>query len=954
MAKDANELSSTDDVEERRRLKEIFVGALDLRGQALADYLGEACNDDSQRREIELMVDAYREAGSFLEVTQAAPPAAEPSLEGRRVGPYRIDRVIGQGGMGRVYLASRCDGAYQGEVAIKTVRAGFQGQDALPRFRNERQILARLDHPHIAKLLDGGQTEDGIHYIVMEYVDGEPIDHYCDRHRLAVRERLELFRGVCDAVFQAHRSLVVHRDLKPSNILVTRDGSPKLLDFGIAKWLDPGPEAITVTAGSARPMTPGYAAPEQIRGEPITTATDVYALGVVLYELVTGVRPFRPAKHSKIPALNQLAGMICEQAPEKPSSVIFTAGDPTPETLSEVRDGDPTKLRRRLTGDVDTLILKAMSKEPERRYASAERLSDDIRRHLNELPIRARPETAAYRFAKFVRRSPLLAATGALVAWLAVGLVLLTVEVSRQRDRAEAQAARAGEVMAFTLDLFKGTDPAENRGAETTLREFLDLAAAKIPDRLRDRPEVRATILDMIGSMYLRLGEYTSSRPLLEEALSIRRDRSDTDSGDLADSMDVMADTFYSLDRFDDAEELYREAVALRREVADPELLALSLNNFGLFLADRGKLDEAEASIQESLGLMRASRPEDDPELATVKSSLASLLHRQGKLEQATELLEQVLSTNLRVLGEDQPDLSIDRHNLGQLLLESGRFTDAEPLLERAAHDAQRLLGREHPTAWALARSYSHLLHKRGKPEQARQVLVAALPPDGNSLGPKDLRSLHSRLGHLSLDLGDLERAEAHRNALVEWVKGIRESRSSTQFQHLEGRLLSALGLHAKAIHILEPLHTRRREELGDHLLVADTLMTLGRAEEAWAQAGEPAGAPDLRAVMARYRAALELRTRLLPDGHPDLAEPLMALARIHFMLGEPEPAERRSRQARELISDQLAPEAPLLLELAQLEAQLAGATQSSTWPESLAAQKGRSTAPSGPVSTPK
>jgi eukaryotic-like serine/threonine-protein kinase len=315
---------------------------------------------------------------------------------GRRIGPYRVLREIGRGGMGSVYLAARADDAFQKLVAIKIIRRGLDTDDVLRRFRSERQILATLDDPNITRLLDGGTTDDGLPYFVMEYVEGEPIDQYCDARKLNITERLKLFQGVCAAVSYAHQNLVIHRDIKPGNVLVTKEGLPRLLDFGIAKLLAPGAGHRTTTM--LRPLTPEFASPEQVRGELVTTASDVYSLGVRLYQLLTGRRPYRAATGTAA----EIEAAICDEEPEKPSLAITRCGktastlgaSPSPEAVSATREGTRDKLRRRLAGDLDNIVLLALRKEPQRRYASANQLSEDIGRHLTSLPVIARPDTA--------------------------------------------------------------------------------------------------------------------------------------------------------------------------------------------------------------------------------------------------------------------------------------------------------------------------------------------------------------------------------------------------------------------------------------------------------------------------------------------------------------------------------------------------------------------------------
>jgi serine/threonine protein kinase len=440
------------------QIRQVFDGALERPAKDRAAYLRVLCaRDDELRREVETLLRSSDEAGEFLETPAAhlsqfisRDPGFDDDTgeypEGYRVGPYQFVRRIGRGGMGAVWLANRFDQEYRKQVAIKMVKRGMDSQEILRRFRTERQVLANLDHPNIARLIDGGSTPDGLPYLVMEYVEGTPIDQYCERRKSSISERLHLFRAVCSAVHYAHQNLVVHRDIKPSNILVA-DGVPKLLDFGIAKLLSPDGVTLDLaqTRPEMRPMTLDYASPEQIRGEPITTATDVYTLGVLLFRLLTGNMPYGPSRGSQ--AAMQHA--ICEKEPLRPSSLVLSndsAGVPEAtqkmEVASESRDKARKRLRKKLSGDLDNIILMALRKEPHRRYLSVEQFSEDIGRYLERRPVIARLDTPGYQFAKFVRRN-----AGGVAAAVVIGVALISIAiVSRHSEIVNAAARRQAEL----------------------------------------------------------------------------------------------------------------------------------------------------------------------------------------------------------------------------------------------------------------------------------------------------------------------------------------------------------------------------------------------------------------------------------------------------------------------------------------------------------------------------
>lgn len=462
--------------ERHHEIRACYEAALELEPAAREAFLDRECQGDEDiRQEVERLLSARERVPGFLAgpLLGPAPPAFDPivnpaqGMEGRQLHAYKLIREIGQGGMGSVYLAERTDGAYTKQVAIKLVRPGMNSAEFLERFRHEREILASLDHPNIARLIDGGSTEEGVPYFVMEYVEGQPINRWCDDRKLNVSQRLELFRKVCDAVQYAHQHLVVHRDLKPGNILVTAEGEVKLLDFGIAKLVVPEqmgnlPATLTMTPL----MTPQYASPEQVKGDAISTLTDVYSLGVVLYELLTGHRPY----HLLRAAMHEMARVIAEEEPTRPSDVVVTTEERmegeqeeppvTPETVSEVREGGLNRLRKRLQGDLDSILLTALRKEPSRRYSSVESFSEDLRRHLENRPVSAREDSLWYRASRFVHRHPVGVATGVAIAVFLGGAILTALWQMRISLEAGGQKLSGREILAPQLVLWACLAPA--------------------------------------------------------------------------------------------------------------------------------------------------------------------------------------------------------------------------------------------------------------------------------------------------------------------------------------------------------------------------------------------------------------------------------------------------------------------------------------------------------------
>jgi serine/threonine protein kinase/Flp pilus assembly protein TadD len=668
-------------------------------------------------------------------------PSRQPE---RRIGPYRVLRELGHGGMGTVYLAARDDDQFQKTVAIKVVR-GLDSAEVVRHFRRERQILAGLEHPNVARLLDGGTTDDGLPYLVMQHVEGQPIDRFCDERRLTVRERLQLFQGVCAAVEHAHRNLVVHRDIKPANILVTAEGVPKLLDFGIAKLLNPE-IAGQVPTGTGLSMTPDYASPEQARGGPITTATDVYSLGVVLYELLTGHRPYRLKSREPLEVLKA----ICEEEPEKPSTAVTredraqlpggAARPTTAEAVSRTREGTPDRLRRRLRGDLDNIVMMALRKEPQRRYGSVEALSEDLRRYLEGLPVKAHKATAWYRTSKFLRRHAFGVAAAAAVLVLSLGfavtMAVLEGRVARERDRAEKQAARARAINAFLLETLGSANPIEGRGRDTTVLEALRLAAGKLDGAFPGQPDVEAGVRHTIGVTYLRLGRYDEAEPMLRSAVRLLAEHSGEDSPDLPEALSALG--IVRQDRGDlvEAEALMRRSLAAARrhrtgaEAGQDETDILA--NLALVLQERNQWDEAERIMRDILAHDRKVLPPDHPNLALDLNNLGILLVRRGRPTQSEPLLREAVAI-LEKAGN--AGLSIALGNLGEALCESGRCAEAEPILARGVDLGAAQLGDESQDLAKVRVKYGTCLLKLQRYGAAEAQALAALPVMRGSLG---------------------------------------------------------------------------------------------------------------------------------------------------------------------------------------------------------------------------
>ncbi len=546
------------------KIKEILDQALDLPAAKRAAYLDETCPDEEWRAEIEDYLALEDDIGDFIEEPVAdllAEQAAE-GREGQEVGPYRLVRPIGHGGMGRVYLAVRADEAYQQEVAVKILKRGLDTDEIVARFRRERQILANLEHPNIARIIDGGSTADGLPYFVMEHVEGTPIHHYCQAHRLSVDERLRIFRRVCETVHVAHQNLIVHCDLKPSNILVDADGKPKLLDFGIAKLLRPDGSDTTLTRLGGRLGTPRYASPEQTVGGSITTASDVYSLGVVLYELLAGEPPGLASEAPTPGTVGPVASPYATQpvparpAMVKPSTAVRRALKRTTEKLEGEERRRLEQLRRKLRGDLDNIVLKATQPEPGRRYGSAAELGEDLGRHLDKLPVRARPDTFFYRAGRFARRHPIGLTAALLIFALLVMLGLQVQHTWAQRERARGML----ETFVVLIDSIDATTSVVSSERAFQMLQELELGLG--PDSILD-PHDHALILNRMARMYRHYEFLSEARRAHERSLQIRRQSPDLSPEDLAEGLSDLGAVLVDQEEYAEAEAILREALEI-------------------------------------------------------------------------------------------------------------------------------------------------------------------------------------------------------------------------------------------------------------------------------------------------------------------------------------------------------------------------------------------------------
>jgi serine/threonine protein kinase/tetratricopeptide (TPR) repeat protein len=760
------------------QIKSVFEQVADMDGPERNLQLDKCCGEDSDLR-LSVQSLLARDNSNDDPLLHAVGAAAESLLEdhrdrliGTRVGPYRVVSILGHGGMSVVYRGERDDSQYHQLVAIKVLQHATVHPRLRSRLHSERHILATLDHGSIARLIDSGDLEDGTPYLVMEYVDGESIDSYCDSRTLFIRERLELFISVCAAVHYAHRNLVVHRDIKASNIFVTDEGNPKLLDFGIAKLLAPEnlSHTLPVTRLQERILTPENAAPEQVLGRPITTATDIYALGVLLYQLLTGRSPYRLLSYSQL----QLERAICMDDPARPSQVVVAKlkgeTDADRSRISDRRGLSPQRLRARLSGDLDAIVGMAMRKEPDRRYSSVEALADDLRRHMLGQPVRARQGDWRYNSAKFLRRNLLATvATGAVFVGLALIAGVTLWENHRillARDATALERDRAQQVSAFMVDVFSQADPFNAQGKEPTARDLLGQGAEKIKGNLSLQPEVRAQLLESIGLAFRRQGSNERAIPLFEQAVAIRRDARPPDNAKLAAALANLSQAQADAGRLASAEANIKEAVALSQAGnAAPSVETADILYQYAHFSLNAKSDPQLAKIlfNQALTIYRSAHGDQRLGIATTLGALSGAAQWSGDFVSAEQLMRDSMNLLGATVGRNHPDYAASMANLGYLLMQQGKYAEAEQMLNESLQIERGDFGLDNQRVASIEANLGTVYEREGDSVRAMKMTEDAVRIISERLGPD-----HYMVGYfmdavakLYLDAGNLDAAES-------------------------------------------------------------------------------------------------------------------------------------------------------------------------------------------------
>jgi serine/threonine protein kinase/tetratricopeptide (TPR) repeat protein len=865
-----------------KQVKELLESALDLAPAQRADFLKQECPDEAVRREVEKLLENHEQAGNFLSNAVMNPRVALPrevpengpggdsasagsgagtssaaARLGQALGNYRILSKLGEGGMGQVWLAEQT-APLRRQVALKLIRVGMYDESVLQRFESERQSLATMNHPSIAKVFDAGTTPDGQPYFAMEYVPGMPITHYCDRKRLKISERLQLFVQVCEGVQHAHQKAIMHRDLKPANILVEEvDGkaTPRIIDFGLAKAVTPAaPGEGLHTQVGAFVGTPGYMSPEQVNPDlhDIDTRTDVYSLGVVLYELLTGFLPFDTKRDDQ--RFADKFRQLREEDPPPPSTKV-RADRESSTTRAEERSTDRNQLVSLLRGDLDWITMKALERDRARRYGTPSELAADIRRYLHHEPVSVRPASSAYKLRKYVRRHRFGVAVGAALALLLAGFAVMQAlqlrRITRERDR-------ANRITDFMVGMFKVSDPNEARGNKITAREILDKASNDIEAGLAKDVEVQSQFMQVMAQTYINLGLFARAHGLADRALENRRRALGPNNRKTLESMTQLG---WILDREGhdlEAEKLIRETLDLQRRVLGPEdpLTLETTDNLGIILEKQGHYQEEEKLERELVAIRTRKLGPEHPQTLRSMLNLADALHGENRLPESEKQFRQLLAIERRLWGSGHPSILATMHNLANVLQEQGRYDEAEILYRETLETEQRVLGPEHPdTASTMTTLANAIIYGQGRSSEAEVLYRKALEVAQRTLGPEH-----------------------------PYTTGAEEGLAN---------VVSTQGHYAEAEKLHREILAIRMRLLGpDH---ADTLLSQFNLGDVLFREGHLAEADKL------FRETLKSQTRVLGVENPDTLASKAFLARILIKEGNPREAEELARQAYEV-----------------------------------------------------
>ena len=839
-------------------VQKLFSEAIELEDAERIAFLKQKCEgDENLFNEVLTLLLADDEIHPILDKKASELINIEEKLNfvGEQIGSYKLTREIASGGMGTVFLAERSDGVFEQEVALKIIKPGLSTIPIIRRFQHERQILANLQHPNIARLFDGGVTEDRRPYFTMEYVDGVQIDEYCDENKLTIKQRLKLFIDVCNAVQYAHNNLVIHRDLKPSNILIEKDGTIKLLDFGISKVLSAESEQNdlpTVTQAEINLLTPEYSSPEQIKNSKISVSTDVYSLGSILYKLLSG----RQAHEFKTRTFSEYEKVVCEKSIPKPSTVLENQNSEE-ESIEEIclnRNIQKGKLKKKLTGDLDNICMMALRKEPERRYASAEMFAYDIERYLTNLPIFARKESVSYTSKKFIQRHKTAVITAAVLFFIVNGLILFyTLQLKAERDKATIEAKKSEQVASFLQDLFLVADPNEAKGETITARELLDRGASRLMVGLEEEPEIKSQLLNTIGKVYTNLGLYNSAEELFlkikesenlealdketyfETLVNLGKTYGYNGKYDLAGEILLKAKNvgekylpinhiqrgelyssigshFYQIADFDSSYIYYKKAeqIFFINFGNESQQLAGLLYNMGVLEYDQGNLETSDSLYSESLKLYIKFNGELNAQTAKTQNELASVFRHRGKFDEAEKLYKKALDTRIKIFGNNHPDVAQTLNHISRLYYNQELYEKAEPYVRQSLEIRQNLYDDAHPEVSASKSSLAGTLMGLKRFEEAEKLYESAYNASMKKFGESHPYT-PAILGNLGSALMEQKKYKQAEEAMLNALKML-EKLNAYRPTYRSGRIVTLADLYNRTNRFSQAEELLRKE----------------------------------------------------------------------------------------------------------------------------------------------
>ena len=865
--------------------------------------------DDTPSSSSEVTLPSSGSQETLLTSGTASPAASPDASSGspKTIGPYRLVRKLGEGGMGQVWLAEQT-APLQRLVAIKLIRAGVTDKVLLERFESERQALARMNHPAIAKVFDAGTTPDGTPYFVMEYVPGIPITVYCDQKRFSIPQRLGLFIKVCEGVQHAHQKAIIHRDLKPANILVTElDGKPNphIIDFGIAKAIATrDPLATMFTRAGNFIGTPAYMSPEQADPEvrDVDTRSDVYSLAVILYELLTGTLPFDPTQwHSEV--MQESLKRLREQDPPLPSIQYGkknTTERDTARQTARLRSTEPQDLVSLLRGDLDWITMKALEKDRSRRYGTPSEFAGDLQRFLSHEPVTARPASAAYRFRKYVRRHRLAVSAAAaglvlLIAFAAMQAVQIR-RVTAERDRTARERDRANRIADFMTKMFKVSDPSEARGNSVTAREVLDAASKDIDTGLAQDPQLQAHMMDIMGTVYDNLGLYPRAEALTRRSLDILGKASGPEDTETLRLENNLGNILYDEGRYAESEKLYRHAYEAFRSKVGPENLKTlqTMDDLANAVYEQGRYAESEKLYRDALEISRRSLGLDHRQTIIQMGNLVNNLSAEGHYADAESLCHEVLEARRRTLGPDHPESLRSISDLAAILFQEGKYPEAEGLFRQTLALRQRILGPEHPETLLTIYNIGSTVQKQARLGEAEKLYREALAGQTKALGPENpdaVRTMTDLANTLS-DEGQFAPAIKLSREAIEIFRRTQGPENPLTLQAMTnlGWTLRQASQFPEAEKISHEALTAQRRVLGpEHpltLSTQDNLANILQAQHRYAEA-EPLS-----------QQAFEIRHRVLGPEHPDTAASAYNLACLAALQGRRDAAFSLLQQA--------------------------------------------------------